>query len=222
MPSDLVGYRQKITNVPSIEDVSYSKSNADLLNNIAKTFNRIDLTIDEAQKEVQSKAQNRFFMEKKLQSTRAVNELSNMFQSDPNGLREASIKYRDQLLKDVDDTDLMARIAFDFDMDIESQIQKSTYGDAFASKFLNIKSIEEYKMCFVNWIIKRCPTRKDIYDELKFLKDFQLLYFKGKVKDDLFGIENEIKLDIMKKISENIYDPEAKGWFDEAVNIMRI
>ena len=127
MPSDLIGYRQKITNVPSIQEVSYSNANADLLNNISKTFARVGNTIEEMNNDINTKAQNRFFMEKKLQSTRAVNELSNMFQSDPNGLLEAAMKYREELLTDIDDKDTMARIAYDFDMDIESQIQKATY-----------------------------------------------------------------------------------------------
>lgn len=127
MPSDLIGYRQKITNVPSIEEVSYSNANADLLNNISKTFSRVGNTIEEMNNDINTKAQNRFFMEKKLQSTRSINELSNMFQSDPNGLREASMKYREELLTGIDDEDTMARIAYDFDMDIESQIQKATY-----------------------------------------------------------------------------------------------
>lgn len=127
MPSDLIGYRQRITNVPSIEEVSYSNANAEMLNGLSKTFSRVEDTVSGMQEDINKKAQDRFFMEKKLQSARAINELSNIFQSDPNGLRESSFKYRDELLKDIDDPDTAARLSFDFDMDIESQIQKATY-----------------------------------------------------------------------------------------------
>lgn len=71
--------------------------------------------------------------------------------------------------------------------------------DLFGSqKFLNIKSFEEYQNCYINFLLKKCKTTKEICDEISLIKGVKILYSKkssAKTQEQEFksGIKNAIQ-----------------------------
>ena len=72
------------------------------------------------------------------------------------------------------------------------------------SRFLNIKSVDEYRECFVRWINTWCYTKKDFEDELKLIEGFKLVYYKGWPASELVIKENDLKKAIKKECKKRM------------------
>ena len=77
-----------------------------------------------------------------------------------------------------------------------------------SSKFLNIKSIEQYKECFIRWINTWCNTKIEIEEEFKLVDMFQILYINGYSDCERIqkqeSIKNEIKEESLKRLKDRI------------------
>ncbi len=52
---------------------------------------------------------------------------------------------------------------------------KRIYGP---QKFLNCKTLKQYRCCYVNFLIKKAQTKKEIEDELNLIKNLKIIYSK--------------------------------------------
>ena len=59
---------------------------------------------------------------------------------------------------------------------LASKKDKKIFG---SKKYLNCKSINEYENCYVNFLLKKCNTKKEIYDELGLVMNMQIIYSKN-------------------------------------------
>lgn len=46
-------------------------------------------------------------------------------------------------------------------------------------KFLNCKSFDEYQNCYINFLLKKCNTKKEVFDELNLVKNMEVIYSKN-------------------------------------------
>jgi len=60
--------------------------------------------------------------------------------------------------------------------------------------FLNCKTIRQYINCYVNFLNKKCQTKKQLEEELKLVKNSKVIYSKEKISSKMF------KKSIMKKV----------------------
>jgi len=72
-----------------------------------------------------------------------------------------------QLLKDERDG------LFNAGLYLASDEDKQLFGP---KKYLNIKSFVEYQDCYVNFLVKRCSTRVEIFEELDLVKNLRFIY----------------------------------------------
>ncbi|OGJ60457.1 hypothetical protein A3A67_03050 [Candidatus Peribacteria bacterium RIFCSPLOWO2_01_FULL_51_18] len=63
-------------------------------------------------------------------------------------------------------------------------------------KFLNCKSFSSYQSCFVNFLIRRCRTKKQLIEELLLLKQVRLMYCRNGSRKKL---ELDFKTGIIKE-----------------------
>lgn len=76
-----------------------------------------------------------------------------------------------QLLKNEKRTD-----GFTAGLYLASNKEKRLFG---SQKFLNCKSFDEYQSCYVNFLLKKCNTKKEIFDELNLVKNMKVIYAKN-------------------------------------------
>lgn len=62
-------------------------------------------------------------------------------------------------------------------------------------KYINCKTLDQYAGCFAACLSspELCPTEKDIQDELNLIKDFKLIFYRGKKERELLKIEKKLK-----------------------------
>lgn len=61
--------------------------------------------------------------------------------------------------------------------------------------FLNCKTLNQYKNCYTNWLIKKTFTKKEIEVELKLIKNLRIIYSKEANNPSL--LENKLKKSII-------------------------
>lgn len=76
-----------------------------------------------------------------------------------------------QLLKDEKEIDDFAAGLY-----LASTEEKKLFGP---QKFLNCKSFLEYQNCYANFLLKKCRTKKEIFDELNLVKNMKVIYTKN-------------------------------------------
>jgi len=64
--------------------------------------------------------------------------------------------------------------------------------------FLNCKSLEQYKNCYINFLLKEAKTDNEIKGELKLIKNFRMIFSRGAT--DLSKKENEFKESIIEEV----------------------
>ena len=65
--------------------------------------------------------------------------------------------------------------------------------------FLNCKTIEQYKNCYINFLIQRANTKKEIIDELNLIKNTQVIFSsKNNAQEQTKKFKKEIIQKILK------------------------
>ena len=64
-------------------------------------------------------------------------------------------------------------------------------------RYLNCKSLGQYSIAFVEYVVAKCTTPEILRAELRWIAQFRILYFQD--RSDLVKIEKEIKLGIIKE-----------------------
>ena len=71
---------------------------------------------------------------------------------------------------------------------------QSIFGSQF---FLNCKTLEQYKDCYVNFLLKEANTEKKIEAELELIDSCKVIFSK---EQDLLELEKNIKNSILSKV----------------------
>ncbi|MFH0820336.1 MAG: hypothetical protein V1908_01035 [Candidatus Peregrinibacteria bacterium] len=74
-----------------------------------------------------------------------------------------------------------------------SKKDKSIFGP---QKFLNCKTLSQYRDCYVNFLVKEAKTRRQIIEELQLIKNLKIIYAKT---DDPRVLERQFKQSIIRK-----------------------
>ncbi|MCX6791080.1 MAG: hypothetical protein NTV62_02715 [Candidatus Gribaldobacteria bacterium] len=64
--------------------------------------------------------------------------------------------------------------------------------------FLNCKTLKQYEDCFVNFIVNKATTEKEIKEELILVKNFRLIFSKN--TNNLLKKEKSFKKSVIKKL----------------------
>ncbi len=64
-------------------------------------------------------------------------------------------------------------------------------------RYLNCKTLDQYKNCYVNFLIKKTKNKKEIREELILIKNFRIIFSKG--NKNLQSLEQNFKKSIIKK-----------------------
>jgi len=75
-----------------------------------------------------------------------------------------------------------------------SKKDKALFGP---QNFLNCKTLKQYENCYVNFLLKKANTRKEILEELMRIKNFRLIFSKN---NDLLSKEKNFRKSIIKKV----------------------
>ncbi|PIU57824.1 MAG: hypothetical protein COS89_03570, partial [Deltaproteobacteria bacterium CG07_land_8_20_14_0_80_38_7] len=65
---------------------------------------------------------------------------------------------------------------FTADLYLANKEDKKLFG---SRKYLNCKSFNEYQNCYVSFLLKKCQTKKEIYDELNLIMNLEIIYSKN-------------------------------------------
>lgn len=68
--------------------------------------------------------------------------------------------------------------------------------------FLNCKTLNQYKKCFINFILKKTKKEKKIRKELFLVKNFKIIFSKN--KKSISVVERELKKEIIRKVSSKM------------------
>ncbi|MBL7158878.1 hypothetical protein ISS85_00160 [Candidatus Microgenomates bacterium] len=77
---------------------------------------------------------------------------------------------------------------------LASKKDKKIFGP---QKYLNCKTLEQYKNCYVNFLIKKTKTKKEIREELILIKNFKIIF--SKKSSNLKILENEFRKSIIQR-----------------------
>ncbi len=77
---------------------------------------------------------------------------------------------------------------------LASSEEKRLFGP---QKFLNCKSFDEYQNCYVNFLLEKCNTKQEIFDELNLIKNMKVIYSKN---DSPKKQEIKFKKSVIKKV----------------------
>ena len=72
--------------------------------------------------------------------------------------------------------------------------------------FLNCKTLKQYENCYVNFILKKINSEKEIKEELMLVKDFKIIF--SKENDNLKEKENEFKKSVIRKLLRKTESPK--------------
>lgn len=67
-------------------------------------------------------------------------------------------------------------------------------------KFLNCKTLEQYKKCFIDFILKKVKSDTELKEELFLVKNFRIIFSKN--KKSVRALERETKRQIIKGVSK--------------------
>lgn len=81
-------------------------------------------------------------------------------------------------------------------------------------KFLNCKSFDEYRNCYSNFLLKKCNTEKEIFDELNLVKNMKVIYSKNSSPKKQ---ELKFKKEVIKKVLASS-EPEKRKKIQEYLN----
>jgi hypothetical protein len=88
-------------------------------------------------------------------------------------------------------------------------------------KFLNCKTLEQYKNCYINFIKNKTKTEKQIIDELRLIKNFVIIFSKG---NNLSKMNANFKKSLIKKLINTVDPIKAiiitKGASDLKLNLI--
>jgi len=76
---------------------------------------------------------------------------------------------------------------------LASSKEKKLFGP---QEFLNCKSFDEYQNCYVNFLLEKCNTKQEIFDELNLVKNMKVIYSK---KDSPEKQEIKFKKGVIQK-----------------------
>lgn len=74
--------------------------------------------------------------------------------------------------------------------------------------YLNCKTLEQYRNCYLNFIFKKTRTKQEIVDELKLIKNLCFVYSSR--RDNLFEKELKFKKDIFRELVLKTKDEKKK------------
>lgn len=84
--------------------------------------------------------------------------------------------------------------------------------------FLNCKTLEQYGECYINFILKKANTLKEIKKELKLIKNLKIVY--SKETNNLSKLQREFKNNIIKAIIRKA-SKQKKEIIVKALNITK-
>lgn len=67
--------------------------------------------------------------------------------------------------------------------------------------FLNCKTLEQYKNCFIQFLLKKAQTQEEIEEELDLIFNLEIIYSKN---NNPKKIQEEFRKDILQKVLEKI------------------
>ena len=89
--------------------------------------------------------------------------------------------------------------------DLTNELYPASMGDKkmFGQQnFLNCKTIEQYINCYVNFLSKKCRTKKQTEDELTLIQNSQIIYSKNNSWNNR-KFKKTIIQNVRKKINKN-------------------
>ncbi|HAT03601.1 MAG TPA: hypothetical protein DCS29_02370 [Candidatus Magasanikbacteria bacterium] len=73
--------------------------------------------------------------------------------------------------------------------------------------FLNCKTLEQYKNCFIEFLLQKAKTQKKIEEELDLIFNVEFIYTKNKNPKQT---KEKFREDIIQKVLEKMEDPRKK------------
>lgn len=101
---------------------------------------------------------------------------------------------------------------------ITSLVQSSPdHTDVPRNRMLNCKTKSDYMKSFSEWLIKRCHTENDFYEELVLIRDFRVVFSDiCKDNNELLMLEQKMKREIVQSAMSGIHG-ERKALFERMV-----
>lgn len=88
-----------------------------------------------------------------------------------------------------------------------SLVQSSSdHTDVPRNRMLNCKTKNDYMKSFSEWLIKRCNTENDFYEELVLIRDFRIVFSDiCKDKNEMLILEQKMKREIIQSAMSKIH-----------------
>lgn len=82
----------------------------------------------------------------------------------------------------------------------------SDHTDVTRNRMLNCKTKSDYMKSFSEWLVKRCNTEEDFYEELVLIRDFRIVFSDTcKDKNEILILEQKMKREIIQSAMSKIY-----------------
>ena len=82
----------------------------------------------------------------------------------------------------------------------------SDHTDVPRNRMLNCKTKSDYMKSFSEWLIKRCDTENDLYEELVLIRDFRIVFSDMcKDKNEMLILEQKMKREIIQSAMSEIH-----------------
>ena len=98
-------------------------------------------------------------------------------------------------------------------------VRSSTdHTDVPRNRMLNCKTKNDYMKSFSEWLIKRCNTENDFYEELVLIRDFRIIFSDiCKNKNEILRLEQNMKREIIQSAMSEIHG-ERRVVFERMVD----
>lgn len=99
---------------------------------------------------------------------------------------------------------------FSADLYLANEEEKKMYGP---QNFLNCKSLKQYQDCYINFLVKKAKTKKEIVDELNLIMKVKIVFSKNY---DEANLEKRFKRTIINKALD-LVDDKKRNIIQESI-----